>query len=102
NIRRSESDRRHIVETTLWEISPVTWGANPMTPLLELKSGEDLAAVHKRMLAQVHQAQAALKTGISDELGLRLESMLELWEAQLQALAKGQAEPDPAAGVEKA
>lgn len=37
NIARDPKDTRRIIKATLWEVSPVTWGANAETPLLSLK-----------------------------------------------------------------
>jgi HK97 family phage prohead protease len=49
---------RHLRELRLWEYSPVTWGANPATMTVSVKSDEELKAV------SVHGAGRARANGL--------------------------------------
>jgi len=79
-----------IKEARLWEYSPVTWGANPLTPTVDVKSAlgrEASATIPTPLEVQIKNAGRALHTSnISDELGRKIESWLKL--------AKGEATPE--------
>lgn len=78
HIARDMEDERKIIQARLWEISPVTWGANPITPLLDLKHGAPVATVQKSLFDQAEIVSRALQSSISNELGEELEATLKL------------------------
>lgn len=86
-LARSEEDNREIREVKLWEVSSVTWGANPVTPSLGVKNKDgneftalDAASEHMSRLRSV------LKEGVSDAMAHRLELQLSIMERELSAL----------------
>lgn len=90
-LRRDETDRRNILEMRLWEISPVTWGANPLTPLLDLKA-ETIA--FSALQEQVASMKSALRSGLSDGTAKQLELAVGIFEAHLMSLRDAAQAPD--------
>lgn len=87
-MKRRDEDRRYVTEVKLWEISPVTWGANALTPVVELKSFDALSTHLRQLKDQITRAQAAMKSTISEELGYSLEMNLALWNERLDIMIK--------------
>jgi len=87
-VDRPDGDARQIREVKLWEVSTVTWGANPVTPSLgvKTKSNTDFTAfdaAHEHM----SRLRSVLKEGVSDAMARRLELQLNIMERELSALA---------------
>lgn len=104
SIRRKGEDppeSAHIIEAKLWEGGPQIWGANQLTPTLSAKS--EVSVLQLGYLStQIEKCQAALKTGITDELAEELELWLDNVKAsfsELTEILKKDApislEPDP-------
>ena len=80
-------DAQIIKEIMLYEISAVTWGANPNTPLVGMKAEEKLEAF-KEANAQMEAIQKTLRKGnVSDEMGHQLEYGLMQVQKVYYALA---------------
>lgn len=64
HIQRKESDQRRITEATLWEISAVNWGANPLTPLVDVKAAgmSDEEALEQLVKAALFDFSPLLKS----------------------------------------
>ena len=86
-LRRSEDDRRIIREVKLWEGSVVTWGANPLTPVLGMK-GEGKKAVFERVQKQLRSMRKACAQPVTDELAKDLELACASLEAHFTELEK--------------
>lgn len=91
-LQRREEDRRRIPEVRLWEGSPVTWGANALTPTLEIKGSGKSA--FDLLTEQTERMRRALKTGISDELASDLEGWLVTLDAHLAQIKAKLAAPE--------
>lgn len=88
-LKRDEQDEAIILETRLWEYSAVTWGANPLTPTVEVKQlpprekrgqkyADDRPAIPTPLAKQIESASRALNTGgISDETCNQIEHWLD-------------------------
>lgn len=81
--QRSDEDESIITGLRLWEGSPVTWGANALTPTVSVRSGLDHAAMLVKARAALDQMEAALKSTISDDLGYSLEYQVRYLKALL-------------------
>ncbi len=89
-ILRDDEQPAIIKEARLWEYSSVTWGANPLTPTVDVKGLVGRETIQKHgapepvqiptpLDKQIEKAGRALHTpGISDELGKAIESWLAL------------------------
>src|SRR5690606_8375284 len=97
-LQRREEDRRRIPEVRLWEGSPVTWGANALTPTLEIKGSGKSA--FDLLTEQTERMRRALKTGISDELASDLEGWLVTLETHLTELKARLIAPGPDSPLE--
>jgi len=82
HIDRDDTDLSVIKQARLWEYSSVTWGANPLTPTIDVKSltgqEDEECRIPTPLEVQVTNAGRALSTGISDELCQKIESWLGL------------------------
>lgn len=90
-LRRDEDDRANVLEVRLWEGSVVTWGANPLTPFVEMK-GETQADRWKRINEKVTRLQKALREPLTDETAHSLELGLKILESEMLEIQKGIAE----------
>lgn len=75
-LERSEDDRRRITKVRLYDVSPVTWGANPLTPTIDVKSlGE---GADRTLLRYAENMKRLLAEGIDERNyeGLVLASSL--------------------------
>lgn len=79
-LKRDEEDRRRIDEIRLWEGSAVTWGANPLTPLVDMKSENLDSWVDD----QIERAEIAMNAGITDSRA----HDFEIWRNILKAYRK--------------
>ncbi len=91
------NDVEGITEARLWEVSPVTWGANPLTPVVGIKSA------HKNnkeyIIERIHTFQKALHRGtLRDDTYTLLEIELKQWESIL-ALAPEESTPPAEKGL---
>ena len=80
-IGRDDDTPAIIKEARLWEYSSVTWGANPLTPTVDVKSlgGQGVAKIPTPLEVQIKNAGRALSTSnISDELGRKIEAWLKI------------------------
>lgn len=70
-IKRDSKDKRKVLEWKMWEYSTLTsWGANPNTPMLELKAMDDTAEM-------IDWLELRLKKGnYTDETFLNIEKQL--------------------------
>jgi len=88
-----------IFEAKLFDVSPVTWGANSMTPTLSVKS---LAAQPDYLTGEIRKIRKMLTLDLSDEMLRDLEVGLALLEAQVGTLVKSIVPPkEDQAGVLK-
>lgn len=89
---RGEEDRSDVVRVRLWEGSVVTWGANPLTPLIDVKQFDLFAPEAKTALARMADHAAKLRKAITepltDETAHAIETGLVTLEARIQALSK--------------
>ncbi|WP_443901260.1 phage prohead protein [Odoribacter laneus] len=66
-LRRDDQDNRKVLQWKMWEYSTLTsWGANSMTPLLDIKSAK----------SEIEMLKGALKLNYSDERYKNIESMI--------------------------
>ena len=79
-----------IFEVKLFDVSPVTWGANDQTPLVSVKS---LAGQPDYLVGEIRKIRKALTLDLSDEMLKDLETGLALLEAQVGALVKSTVPP---------
>lgn len=85
-LERDEDDMARILKVRLWEGSPVTWGANPLTPVVDMKSmdpSEQLEALthHHHLTRHCLAIRKVLgRSSISDETGAALDAQLSLLE----------------------
>jgi len=91
-VERSDEDRRIIKVARLWEGSVVTWGANPKTPVVDMKTKDGVVqgTIETPLEKQIQIARRSLEHGISDRLGREIESWLKLVEDPSE---KGPASP---------
>lgn len=81
-----EEDAQVIKEVMLYEVSAVTWGANPNTPLVGMKAEEKLEA-YKQTQEKLNTICKVLRKGaISDEMCLQLEYGLLQVQKEFDAL----------------
>lgn len=78
-VERSDEDRRVISQAKLWEGSAVTWGANPLTPVVEMKTKNATLTgeIETPLKKQIDIARRALATDISDHMGQQIEKFLD-------------------------
>jgi hypothetical protein len=74
--RDDEAKVMHLVEIKLYEGSGVTWGANPETPVVDVKALQDDPLLFENMINQVRSIERCLKRGITDERAIELEDEL--------------------------
>lgn len=87
-VRRDENDRRVIIEGRLWEGSAVTFGANPLTPFVDVKGvyrKSDREGRLEYLQTQIDRADRLKNCGISDELS----EEFEMWQDLLIAFKSG-------------
>lgn len=66
-LRRDDQDNRKVLQWKMWEYSTLTsWGANSMTPLLDIKSAK----------SEIEMLKEALKLNYSDERYKNIENMI--------------------------
>jgi len=75
-------------EIRLWEGSFVTWGANEVTPILEVRSNDAYQPRAEELLEQFQQVQKCLRNGDwqTDEVPEMLELTLKGWEPLVRKL----------------
>lgn len=71
--RENEDDQRIITSCRLWEGSPVTWGANPLTPYVGMKTHSPKEWT-TYVDTQIKKANRAMNSGITDELARGFEN----------------------------
>lgn len=78
-LERDDEDRRIIKVARLWEGSVVTWGANPKTPVVEMKTKDGVVPgkIETPLEKQIQIARRCLNTSITDHLGREIESWLK-------------------------
>src|SRR5690606_18777435 len=76
---RRDAARERIAEVRLWEGSPVTWGANPLTPTVDVKA-------LKQGLDDLHALRKTVRGPLSDEMAQTMEARLADLESRLLAL----------------
>lgn len=74
-----------ILEVKLFDVSPVTFGANDQTPTISVKS---LSTEGDALGSQIRKIRKALNLDLSDEMLADLEIGLVILEAQVGALVK--------------
>lgn len=78
-----------IFEVKLFDVSPVTFGANDQTPLISVKATEDARhAFFEEEIAQIRQIRKAIKLDLSDEMLQDLETALVIREAKVRQFMK--------------
>lgn len=88
-LERSDEDQRIITKAKLWEGSPVNWGANPLTPVLDVKHAQaSRMAALDYLVAMASNMKSALKEPLTDETAFTLEGQLSVLMAQLQDLKR--------------
>lgn len=93
-----ENDAQVIKEIMLYEVSAVTWGANPNTPLVGMKAEEKLEAFKQAQEQMTSIMRTLHKGNISDEMGRQLEYGLmqveKTYNALAESLAEGETSPN--------
>lgn len=91
-LERDDDDLANITKVRLWEGSPVVWGANPLTPTVDVKSLETMGVdILKGQLddlrLQMKNIRKVLgRESISDETGFMLEGGLSLIETHISTI----------------
>lgn len=82
-----EDGVRHVHKVDLWEGSPVVWGANPRTPVLDVgkSGGAGFARTLEQLQDGLRQCKLALRSPISEDMAETFALQL----ARLEDLAKG-------------
>lgn len=96
-VRRSgdPEENMHISKVRLWEISPVTWGANRHTPRLSMKSLDEAVPEIKGIVSRIEKVQANIPGDVSDDFFLKLTEDLSDWKGLLASLTLlGEAEKE--------
>lgn len=87
DIVRDDEQRRHIVQATLWEGSPVTWGANPLTPVLDMgKAGAPVDRFIKELDRRLEKTKRALRGPVTEETAENLILQVQAIEKIVQPL----------------
>ena len=79
NIVRSENNDAEIERCSLWEGSPVTWGANDRTPVVDLRS----------LPTRIGRLQKAMSSNLSDETLKDIEFELSVLQLALNEQKAG-------------
>ena len=90
-LRRDEMDRRRILEIRLWEGSAVTWGANPLTPLVDIKEASDQILW---LDTEIARCEKAMNSGVTDHTAKQFE-LLGSFYKQYRATIETVKHPDP-------
>ena len=97
NIERSDEDRSRIVKARLWEVSPVTWGANPLTPALQIgKDAGSLDHFVRELKRRMSATRKALRRGLTEETAEKLSLQLRAIEKIAQPLEEAAETKDSA------
>ena len=89
---QDEDGITHLKEIRLWEYSYVTWGANPQTPIVNVRGANH--SPHT-IVEKMHAFNKALKHGHfdSDDVPAMLEIAIQQWATMLSNLAGGTISP---------
>lgn len=88
-LERADEDRSIITKVRLWEGSPVTWGANPLTPVVDMKAApETRIAALDYLDTMCGKMRSALKEPLSDNTAALLEGQLAILQARLGHLKR--------------
>ena len=75
--RDEDRDALALIEVKLFEISSVMWGANPETPVIDLKNLQSDPRLLDTLLMQMRAIRRVMDCAITDERAIELEQLLK-------------------------